>query len=871
MSEPGAAPPAGADPGTGTGVAARPWRWSFARSGLVIVAVVVAGQVIGNVATSLFARDAAGELGLWSLRGLLFLGFVVCTLAFLALQFAGVLAFLRAMHTGVMLVVLSTVAVALGVLVPQIAGFEDPQERVPEVGDVPAEALLSYLKAPKGEADQWRGPRPDDHPALRTLTPDQIVRAKAYRREFDAFKFAEAYFLWHLFHPYGLGQPENPLPPQVLEKLGQYGQRYGAEERSNREKQMKQAFGGQPKSLAISAFAAEHIEGLHRAFRVCTALHLNRTYKSHWFATLLGLLAAGIACNTFRGPAASWLTARKVGWLTVHVGMLVMLAGGAISKAQTYRGILKLDLEHGPQDTFWGYFDPNKPMQMPFHVKLDRFARKDWPTLEVAFRHDEFASRLPEYTLWPGREIGLDWTAAAGEDKPRPRLRFRVRALYERARIDPPRFWEAATRDEPQGLGPLAELVPATVDADGGGAGPRPALLLPNSPYDHWYDADWSARLKVAYGDDDAAGRALFVPKPAGHLGWLDIGIALHGHVEPLREEIALGQTLQVGEYTLTVAEATADFRLDPSGTSELRDPRPLAQQTPRNPGVWVTIEKRGDETPERRLILQSLDAETNKELQKRYRYPDIALKLRWDTWGGAGPARQVLQWGPTTPARLLSESGERTELASGATLSLGRSSLTLRNLLHHARFEKQLEFLAGHVEGPHFDPDFYATDPIGLELEVTREPGTSEEHTELVRLASSEEGLANFWQPADERFQVRFYENTAGFPFEWRSVLSIWQRDPDGQLVQVEAGSEEEREIRVNDYFHYQGYRFFQTDAKAEEPTYSGIGVVYDPGIPYVLYGMYTIIVGTILAFLVKPAVERRARARRAATEGAA
>ena len=98
-------------------------------------------------------------------------------------------------------------------------------------------------------------------------------------------------------------------------------------------------------------------------------------------------------------------------------------------------------------------------------------------------------------------------------------------------------------------------------------------------------------------------------------------------------------------------------------------------------------------------------------------------------------------------------------------------------------------------------------------------------------------------------------------FPFDWRSVLAVWEPGPDGRLTKVDAGSKKEREIRVNDYFTYRGYRFFQTNATPEDPTYSGIGVVYDPGIPIVLLGMYTIIAGTVLAFLVRPIVTARRR----------
>jgi cytochrome c biogenesis protein ResB len=92
--------------------------------------------------------------------------------------------------------------------------------------------------------------------------------------------------------------------------------------------------------------------------------------------------------------------------------------------------------------------------------------------------------------------------------------------------------------------------------------------------------------------------------------------------------------------------------------------------------------------------------------------------------------------------------------------------------------------------------------------------------------------------------------------PFEWRSVLSIIETDNAGQPFEVKLGTEQDREIRVNDYFKYKGYRFFQTNAIPEDPTYSGIGVVYDPGIPIVLVGMYTIIAGTVIAFLLRPVV---------------
>src|SRR5262249_1923821 len=117
------------------------------------------------------------------------------------------------------------------------------------------------------------------------------------------------------------------------------------------------------------------------------------------------------------------------------------------------------------------------------------------------------------------------------------------------------------------------------------------------------------------------------------------------------------------------------------------------------------------------------------------------------------------------------------------------------------------------------------------------------------------------------QRCMLRFYGNYKSLPFEWRSVLSIWKKDGDGKPYKADLGPERNREIRVNDYLYYEGYRFFQTNAIPELPTYSGIGVVYDPGIPVVLMGMYLTIVGAAIVFIVRPIVEGW-RTRRSAGE---
>ena len=803
------------------------FRWGFLSAIAVILLVMCVGQAVGTMLEG-FGRDGVGA------RGWVLLAFAASSLIWLWLQRAALARFFRSMHVGVSLVALSGIAVAVGVLVPQIDGFEDPEER---------------------------------------------VTAANYEAQYKAFRWAEGYFLYHLMHPYGIGLPEAQIPPQAMAGLEKFGRRYGEEERSNREKQMVAAFSGMQKTKEIGAFVDRHDAALRRFFDVATALHLNRTYKSHWFATLLGMLAVGITFNTIKGRPSQWFSMQKIGFFTVHVGVLVMLAGGAISKAFTDRGILHLDLRQPPSDEYYGYHSPDKLRRMPFALKLERFARKDWKTLQVWFAEDDFSSNPPSYTLWPGRKIELDYVEEGG--RWRPRIALEVRSLHERARVLPARYFEAEVPAE--GGGPLAALrlieshdAPhddAPAGQEGAHEHEKSLFLAPRPPFDLFSDPQWRYRIRPSFGPDADQARGLF-PAEEDVLGRLAMRLAAGNEIEPTIVPFRLGERIDApGGYAIEVQEATANFRLDPQGRSEVRDPRPLAEQPPTNPGVWVRITPPGGGKPERRLLLEGVDWVEVKQ-QQTFDYADLVLHLDWERWRSPGPPRYVLHWGSAAGALLIGEDGSRAEVQPGATLPLpGGAKLVADRFLASVAFDrdttKRVEFVAPHVEGPDFDDDFYSTDPTGLELVVTTDPGAAGQRVETIRMASTEEGRVNLWQSPDRRFVLRYFTNSEGFPFEWRSVLSVWDHDADGRLYKVDAGVEHEREIRVNDYFTWKGYRFFQTNAIPEMPTYSGIGVVYDPGIETVLVGMYTIILGTVLAFLVRPIV--RAYGRGASKEAGA
>ncbi len=904
-----------------------PRRWDFGSSAGAVLLALLAGQAVGVLVAPFWGsareawaargasgcltwpRDHAARVGFGGKDLLLVLFFLSAGISLFRLR-AGLARFFRAMHTGVTLVALTTLTVTAGVLVPQIDGFEDPAQRVDlarEHEDYLLFAAQGYQKLPRELQDG--------------------------HEQYQAFRWAEGYFLYHLLHLYGLGMPTVPLAPHMEQGLERFGLRYGQEEAQNRRKEMSAALNGQEKITEIGVFLHDHEHALWRAFELSTLLELNRVYKSHWFATLLGLLGTSVFLSAVKGwrwrgaelsralgcglvaggfavllklssalhlPWADLLllaavmaaagaalgaglprqtlSLQKVGFLVVHAGLVLLLVGGGVSKLFTERGLLVLNRGEPPQDTYLAHFDGRNRKRLPFAVRLDHFARQDWRALEVHFLEEEFTSRVPRYTLWEGRSIELDHAPRASGET-RPRLRLDVLELHDRAQVGLPFVAEA----EPGAEGiAVAELLvgPRGVDEAAARRCYLPPMVRPFMTYrdEVLRDPGGAFRLAAAWGPDPGAPFPRRADEPRdpdvlegvgdGMLGHLEVTVVGKGDGTPRELPIHLGQSLELdGGYRLRVVDACADFgpgRGDRQGSTH---PLPLAAQPYGFAAVWVELSAPDGGPGERRLVVEGIDA-VEHGAQADYFYPEVVLRLAWDAWTAPGPPRYRLCWGGAEEPWLLGEDGSRSPVLPGRPLELpGETDVVPRQLLQRAVFEKNLEFLPPSRPADGWDADFYARLPRGLELRVVEEPGTAAEQARVVRLATTDELQSDLWFSPDGRFALRFVENREMLPFEWRSVLSIFERDGTGRLREVPLGSERAREIRVNDYLYYRGYRLFQTDANVDLPDYSGIGVVFDPGIPLVLTGMYTIIAGTVLAFLVRPIVLGRRMTRKEAT----
>lgn len=792
--------------------------------------------------------------GMTLLRDLSFVAFAISFAFFVRARRAAFVSFFRSMTVGVSIVGLSTLTVAVGVLVPQIGPVDDANIRV-------------------GSPEQ---PNSD------------------YYQHFEEFQFAVSYFLYHLDHLYGVGMPDGEIPEVARKGLDEFGRRYGFEEASNRRKTMQAAFSGREKSDQIIAFARTNEPELRWWFDFCTRFHLNRIYRSQWFASLMTLLAIAIAFNTLHGGPKRWFTVKKFGFFTVHVGMLTMLAGGGLSRTYTVRGLLHLH-EGGLDRNGDGVYDRQRdeipPIEdaffksyqpgiqnlrfLPFGLSLEHFARRNWPSLRVVFFDDQgqplaFKSRLPSYTLWEGRRFDLDLRdTEAGEQ---PRVRFEVLGLHDRAepgeielrertaaeRGDvPPRPIAVLRLPDLERLATMPSLPPREEWPEVSRFLPA---VAPGAPVPSCFTGEQNAFRLIAVREGDP--RARF-PRDEGLLGRAFVRAIEDGAEVDEVIDVRLGRMVDLpGGYRVVFQRATKDYRVDPQSGEERPSSEPLAEQFPRNPAVFAHIVG-PDGLAEDRVLVDGHDP-IARGLTADYTFEDLIVSFEWDDWTSPGPPRFVLAWDADKNVLLHAAEGEPRPVPLGTALPLpGVVDYELDSVLDDFAVDSEgVRFLPPTRRSGNWDADFYAEESRGLELKVVLWPDDPSRRQErIVTMATTADNGANVWVADDRSFGIEFFENREGFPFEWRSVLRVHERGPDGSWREVDVGPEYEREIRVNDYFYYRGYRMFQTNANDQLPGYSGIGIVYDPGIPLAMAGMYIVIAGAVFAFLVRPVVLARRR----------
>jgi hypothetical protein len=606
-------------------------------------------------------------------------------------------------------------------------------------------------------------------------------------------------------------------------------------------------------------------------------LDLRRAYRSDWYSVLWTVLFLGVFSNTFRGGWRRLLKWQKWGFVVTHAGVLLVIVGGFHGRLSEKRGILELNIGEraGVFTLFKPDADGSRTMRFtepsllfahgdPFEVRLDDFRADHHDVLDViyavrgpsgALERKEFELADPKVRVFEGKSANYDWGETGGDRRPWMRLEVLEHAPKSEHRFE---LREALPGE------PAMPLAKVRIDDADGASRSRVLADLGTGDAVVYHDPGSGTKVRLRSVVDRAEAEALLLAggeEPA----WGELRLpprAIDEQPQTLDVRPGTRGAFTLGEQTfqIEVLEVMPDFHmLMDREAGRIEDIPPPSRVLADLSAAEVLITG-PDGTEERRWVLQQDFARDDLV------FPDLALLFRWAPWGG--PADTRVELFATEDTLLAGYSGDPASLHELPEVDPGVA------VADGARLVVEQGYPRGTAEDA-FDAvdeaDFFHPAPPSVRVRATMldragpEAGWSERVEEFVMYAGFDQGRGQtralqYIGPDGRQRDVvlRFREDRdpGQLPVEWQSRLAILRRDADGSLARVDGG-----DIRVNDYFHFEGFRFFQTSHKPEDPTYSGIGVVYDPGIETVLTGLYMVMFGTMWVFLIQPLITRRHR----------
>ncbi len=690
---------------------------------------------------------------------------------------------------------------------------------------------------------------------LGTLTVQRPQLTHADEAAFrETAEFAWAHLLYKISHPL----PAAVTPPedhaQTLERLALvFGDEVADEERESLVKRLKSS----ASEAAARELASAHPALFRTLFRIANTARLTDLFHAWWFVGLFYLLVANLL---FGALVRRKVSLRNVGFHGAHLGLVLVVLGATVGAYTGQRGILPMEV--GQSSAAFTGETPAGQQPLGFAIRLDDF--------ETHY-HEDLVIEALAYT---DPHQGSSAHGGMGHGSTRP-LRHTVK-LEEGASLSltDPETGEAyeltlaeiteaaALRRE---LGPVAagdggEGVPALALETGGAAqafgltdpvwlsGDDPLYIDPANRY--------KVRLEAWAGGEPPAALGLDCEVGAGTLTLAEDG------GEPHQARIVEGGSFELGRFRGTAEEVVPDFRVGeiPPGPAGF----------PRNPALRVQL---ADETGESGRFLMFSDPRLKGFTELPWE--GVQASFDYDYWcspSGAWIRMLVAPDGDAVAVVILpagSLTGDEIE-DTGSELAVeirAGSELTLPGL--------EMPLIVAQVLGAAAE----STELVGVEqaaaeglevpartalrLRIDGPSGTDERWL----LSNTEQGVTWLGREAtgddagSAGFGIALADNTDRPPRDWRSHVTF-----------LEEGSEVGSGVmEVNSPAKHAGFAFFQSDANAQRPDYSGLSVVRDPSWLLVKAGLWLLLLGISWCFYVQPLFDRRARAaRRAATPGA-
>ncbi len=522
---------------------------------------------------------------------------------------------------------------------------------------------------------------------------------------------------------------------------------------------------------------------------IIQAFFLNDLFHSLGFVAVLCVGAGGLALTVCRKRR---LTARYLGSVGAHLGLLLMLAGAAMGNVWVLKG--RLELRRGQMKDHFLIDTPDgsaAKVPLGFSVRLDDF-------------HLDMYE--PEYSLLVVDMTGRDEKVLCKTD-PRSPDEDALAALG----IEIKGFWpDHATRlniTRAMGRTAPSEQQPAAIHLQ---------IAAGNSLQDKWLFAfDGSKPMREVM-----AGSALaFCWNQKQARSMLETQSSPSGphllQVDDKSFTIQMGKQLQLpGHVKVKLLRFLPDFVVD-SSTGQLH----TRSMKPNNPAVQLEVwkEQNGDEKKHTTTWLFDRFPNFHHQGQET---PLKGVRYRYVTGSDSQSSLSAVAVGEIGRLWKLRQGSIQQELPleKGSEFTLGIAKV------------KVLAFYpSANVEQEDFSRSDRQSNPL-VRIKRTDKPGTAD--LTINRPIRLKNGHAIVLTPTKGEM-VRDYVST----------LSVWE-NKDGKLQRVE-----QKKIEVNYPLEHNGYYFYQADYRPDDPDWSGFQVTRDSGLFFVYLGFSMNLLGVLMA----------------------
>lgn len=702
---------------------------------------------------------------------------------------------------------------------------------------------------------------------------------EGYARTFTA---ATGDFLYNASH-IGGGVVVQPKP-EVARWFAEQARLFGPDEARELEKQWMGSTAGRLRQGEIERWIDEHETLLADVLAVVSWLRLPEAFQiSVWFKALLGLLCTALVIVVIQRWRGEW---RQIGWAMAHLGMVVFCIGASVRATRKVDGFMVMHtgetasayerkvapelLGRDPDVRVNGRGDASKLTPLDFEFTLHRFKTEYPKHLFVTF---------PEQQAEKFWLLSPKWKHSFLEGG----LELRVASLRENVAT------ASRHRERPAGA-PLPALL-FTITADWLRRPEQFALKeqQPNVAPDGSYAFEYRRAA-----DEDEYARLLADASGQGWLWavWPDKQGRQLGEVRP-GERLELPEA---GGLQARIVDVWPDWtqRADPDGHAA----------EPGQPAVELQLDRDGAPAGRLAVLADRMEALDGAP-------PPVELRFEWDRFATRAPVKyRFLDLAGRAPVLVTFRAGSvagTQDVRVGDEVALGAAGDRLRLDQAFERHSESSQTAAADTSGMTQDDIYYASLPTEVVLEargsavetlaqsfdeVFRQGAdpqgalglvtpadfasgagqmsvTDDGRGLLLRLVSDDLELGGF--PSDLQavgfrlrdvhlpFRLTYVTNDQGQPLRFTSDVSLTR---DGKLL-------ERALVEPNAPIYLAGFQFSQADFRKDDPTYSGFGVVRDPSVRIVYFGMGILVVGVILLFYVNPMLAKRAAGKLEALSG--